>query len=236
VKIKSLALSLLFWVASLALVLWVVRCPPEQLIFSSSLCILTPLAAMVLPTFSGGHIVISGQKSESRPDAIALLLLPSLGLSIRALGPAHVIDSQIALTYAAGIAVAWSVLSYYVGTYFVGDSIPTLGKLFTFAILFFVGLSYGYGTVFFTDTIADRVTSKITEVTVLKKYIGAGKGHTPYLVLGPTVAQSEESDESVSLEVYEGAVVGQKICRVEHPGSIGLKWYEILSCESSLQA
>lgn len=228
-KIGSLALSAIFWIASVLLTLWIVRCPSDQLVFSASLCALSPVLALILTRLSGGRIVISGQRNETRPDAIALLFLPSLGLAIRALGPIHIINWQAALICAAVIGVVWSGLAYFSGTF--GRQ---RGRLIITSVLFLTGLAYGYGVVCLIDTIADSAPPKITEVTVLKKYIGAGRGHTPYLVLAPSTVNPEGGDEAVSQQVYQGATVGQKVCLVERPGAIGLEWYEILTCERKL--
>jgi hypothetical protein len=228
-KMGSLALGAIFWIASLLLTLWIVRCPSDQLILSASLCALSPVFALILTKLSGGRIVISGRRTETRPDAIALLFLPSLGLAIRALGPIHIINWQAALICAAVIGIVWSGLAYFSGTF--GRQ---RGKLIITGELLLIGLAYGYGVVCLIDTIADNAPPKITEVTVLNKYVGAGRGHTPYLVLAPSTVNPEGGDEAVSQQVYQSATVEQKVCLVEHPGAIGLEWYEILTCERKL--
>lgn len=230
-RMGSLALSLIFWIVSVILVVWVVNCPPDQLILSASLCAIAPVLALVLAKLSHGLIVISGQKSEQRPDVFPLWLLPSVGLVIPALGPMHIINWQIAFICAGGIAVAWSSLAFGMATFS-----REWGKVGSFVILFLVGLAYGYGVVCLANTVIDRKTLRVTEVTVIRKYIRGGKDHTRYLALGPSVVSPKGGDESVSLEIYEKAVVSQKVCLVEHPGSLGLKWYEILLCESTLPA
>jgi hypothetical protein len=185
--------------------------------------------ALILTWLSDGRIVISGQRTETRPDAIALLFLPSLGLAIRALGPIHIINWQAALIYAAVIGVVWSGLAYFSRTF--GRQ---RGKLIITSVLFLIGLAYGYGVVCLIDTLADSAPPKITEVIVLNKYVGAGRGHTPYLVLVPSPVNPEGGDKAVSQDVYQSATVGQKVCLVERPGAIGLEWYEILTCERKL--
>ncbi len=227
-KFGSLGFSLIFWAIGIALAVWIARCSANQLIISAGLCAVIPLFAMTLAALSAGRIVISGQKSEQRPDAIGMLMLPSLGLCIRALGPVHLIDWQLCLTYAGGIAIVWSSLAYFAGTFS-----KYRGRFVTFAFLFLVGLAYGYGAVCLMNSIFDRESAQTHEVLVKDKYIGSGKGHTPYLVLAPSTVNKDGGDESVAREVYDSAVANQKVCLVEHPGYIRLRWYEILLCQNA---
>ncbi len=225
-KLWSLALSVLFWGAAVALILWVVRCPANQLAFSASVCAVVPLLALVIVKVSRGGIVISGERSETKPDAVALLIFPGLGLAIRALGPIHIISWLVALAWAGGLALVWICLAYWAGAF-----AATRRKIATFSTLLFIGLAYGYGAICLADIVPAQGTMKIEKVAVLRKYIGAGRGHQPYLDLSSSPLKPKGGDESVTLKTYNGVQPNQSICIVEHPGAIGITWYEVEPCE-----
>lgn len=224
-KARSLIWTALFWVAALSLTFWVTQSPRGQLALSAALCALTPLLAMITVKLSGGHVVISGDRSETRPDASALLMLPSLALAIAALGTRHIIDWRVILADAAAIAVIWTSLAYWAEAFRTARSRITI-----FIFLSLVGVAYGYGVLHAMDTIPDQGQPKVEQVMVLRKYIGAGRGHTPYLVLSPWSLNRGGGDESVSAATYEKADVNQKVCVFEYPGFIDLAWYEVESC------
>ena len=184
--------------------------------------VLAPLPAWLIFRWGNGLVLWLG-KDKVRPQVGLLSVIPGVALGISAGIHNRLYDPWILAGACALLGIALGV-----SWFFTHEQTPT-GR--TYAIIAGAAVALSVFGLISTGNIAlDQSVPKITQVQTLEKRVSHGKSTSYYLTLsGWSRHAGDEFD--VDYDLYDAIAVGDPVCVTDHPGAIGLPWYQLGLCK-----
>jgi hypothetical protein len=214
---------------------WSMSIIAAVLIFAPGLPEWSPLLACLVPCLllvmiaTGKYPLIAGKKGDGGLQQ-AVITVPLL-ISIYALVRYDLVDWQRALVGAIIVGIAFSAALWWASR--STTSVVVREKyLAKWTWLFFavIGTSLGWGALVMIDCATDRAEAAPLASKVVSKYVSSGRNTSYHLeITGPFEAIGGH-DVRVSRRFYDTQAIGATVCVWVHPGTLGLRWYDVGRC------
>ena len=209
--------------AAIVACLWCFIYPTPYKILMSLLLALPFLAFGIAWRFKG-LVKLADNKKTAYPSIILTVMLPSLGLLIRAL-----IDYDLylyspllkpALLILIVVSLAWFTLCK--------DAINLTANK-TGVIITLIGLTacYAYGATVFINGYYDNSKAQVFSVQVKDKHISSGKHTTYYLTVEQWGRYNNDEDLSVSKKLYQSINVSDTVHVYLQQGKLNVPWFYV---------
>jgi hypothetical protein len=164
------------------------------------------------------------KRNDTHPDLTAVLMMPGLLLTARALTDAHTFEwlGILMLAFGGGLALSGAALR----------ADPWFRQQRWTAILTCVfTLAYGFGAGFEIDVLADSTKPSIYPTQVLGKRVSRGSKSTTYhLRVGPWGPITGDYEIGVSAARYGATRTGDTVCIYVGKGALQVPWYQVRDC------
>jgi hypothetical protein len=181
-----------------------------------------PWATMALAGASRGLYTLNDHKSDARAGVGTAFFMPGLVLFLRGIMDVQLLDwTNIHLAAVAGGALF---------TVAAAQADQKLAKNFTIAIVFLIGLAWGYGSAIAFNAVFDTAAPQRFETRVISAHYTSGKGAHPEFELEPWGPQRERATVPVSAVLYRTVRVGGTVCVDLRPGALQARWYRVTLC------
>jgi hypothetical protein len=183
-----------------------------------------PLAAMALLVSGRGRYAVQELRGDARPSLDVVLVLPGMVLMVRALTDYDVVDLQPLL--------AWTALASILIAALLALSDPALRRRwFHPAVMLLLMAPYPAGALTAANALLDRAPAEVFRVAVVGKRITSGKRKSCELRLAAWGPREEEENVEVGRALYREVEVGDTVCVQLRPGALGVRWFQVKSCE-----
>jgi hypothetical protein len=182
-----------------------------------------PWLTLLLVKYFRPDLSINGSRAS---DMTIGLLMPSLGLALRALADCTPLN-WLGPTIMTVVGTAMLTL----GAAYVIDGRK---KWVTLLLLALLCTSYGYGAGMEIDSRWNTTVREVHAVKVLSKRISNGKGHTPYFTVGSWGSRLQPTEITAPSGMYWRVNVGDVVCINEYAGTLNVGWYRLTSCDSTV--
>jgi hypothetical protein len=213
----GIAAALGFWLGGAALHL------PSAIVLA-----LLPAALIYLIEHDPVVYAIAKQRGDPRTDLSVAFIACGAGLLIGN-HDIHFVGTQMLLECAVLVALLCCA-----GVFTAARQNPRFWSTML-GTLFVAGL-YGWGLVAAVDSVPDKSAPAYYETMVANKYESHGRGTSYHLVLAPWGPSRAPDDVTVPDTIYDGALIGGRVCLEAHPGLLYLPWYRIVACDDSSQS
>lgn len=178
-----------------------------------------PLAAAAL-FWHRGLLCFDDSSNSARPAVTAALLLPPLGLLLRALFDFELLAYQPLAPYAAGISLLMTT-ALVLGS---PQQLAASGRrvLLTGGIM---AVLYGAAAVVIVNCAFDASSPRVYAVPVLGKQLSGGQTTTYYLLVGPWGARAQPENVEVTKDLYEQTAAADTVRIYQRPGRLGAAWF-----------
>ncbi|MDO7850460.1 hypothetical protein [Hymenobacter convexus] len=188
-------------------------------------CLLVPVLAAVALWLLPRTLRIDEKRNSGHPAVLIAVLVPCLGLLIRALFDYELV-SHAPLWPRVGTAATGAALVLAIGSrkfLFRAGSMVSVGlHIGVLAVL------YGYGATSTLNAVYDPAEAVLFTPQVVGKHYNSGKQNTYYLKLSPWGPVATTEDVTVSKAIYQQTVEGQKITVALRPGRLGVPWFAVV--------
>jgi len=182
-----------------------------------------PFVAVVVQIGNPKLYALFALRNQAQARLTEPFLLPGFSLMWWAIAGTHLVDWRAAL----GLAVI-SALSMG-GVAIVADPALRQRKGAAILVMLLMG-SYGYGAGVVGDAVTDTSMPQTFHVAVLGKHIVTGRHRSYEIKLAPWGPIQDAGDVSVNWSLYQQVNQGSVVCTNLRPGSIGIAWYNVTSC------
>jgi hypothetical protein len=164
-----------------------------------------------------------GNRNDGHPDFSAILMLPGLALTMRAMELRTLDWRPLVMLACAGSLIL-------TGAALKAD--PWLRqKRWTAVLLGIFACTYGYGAGLEINVLADSAAPSAYTTVVLGKHASHGSKSTIwYLNLAPWGPIRKAGDVSVSAARYRATRTGATLCMYLGAGAFGIPWYQVRDC------
>jgi len=184
--------------------------------------------AMVIPLiailffFKEQEVVnlVETQKRSAYPALTFALIMPALGLFIRALLQYDLLDYNKCVT---PVAILFAVFAFLF-IVFIRKSKNKVTNVF--AGLFFAAI-YSYSAIVSANGLLDNSQPTAYTAKVLDQHISSGKSTTYYLTLSAWGPKAAGHDESVARSLYNEVKTGDVVTVYVKKGTFNIPWYFI---------
>jgi hypothetical protein len=187
--------------------------------------LLFPLLLILVVYFYRGLITLNDRKSRIYPSLTLAIIMPSLGLALRAL-----LDISL-LAYSPLIPAILGFTLIPLLLILGGVEKTSYTKKADYAILvIFAGLfsAYGWGAAVMVNCLYDTASpATLYEAEVLEKRSSGGKRTTYYLKLSAWGPRTEPEDVTVDRELYGETTPGDVMQVWMKPGLLQAPWYVV---------
>ena len=196
---------------------------PQPYLLAVGTCVLLPWLVVAMVARDGAVYRLNQKQNDAGANLLPAMMLPGFALLLRALMDISVLDWQkllwfmVAATAACG-AIMWSL---------VRELRKSLAAVSLLALLV---APYAYGTLDLANARFDRREPVPYAAQVLDQHVTTGKTTTYNLTLSPWGPRPEAGDAEVTKAFYHSVSKGERVCVYLHPGSLGVRWFEVWDC------
>jgi len=188
------------------------------------ICLAMPWFAILVCWQSKGLIsLISIDRNVSGGNLTSLLLVPALGLLLRALTSSNLLDWTDGIYRSLIFSVPLLIL--------IGATTHWFSKaLKVFLTALVIAVLYGYGAVVTSNQLLDHAQPSQQSLTILGRHETHGKGAAGYFTVPSWGKHPSANDIKVGWDMYYSHAVGELVCMQIHPGTFYIQWFSLVDC------
>ncbi len=210
-RLSVLSVITAIWVA-------IVPAPYELAIYTN---IIIPLMALLIARLYNKYCRIDTQLSLNTPTVYYIILLPSLGLTIRSIKEYDLLNYFMTLPYIFGFTILLlCILLIGNREYKFQPSTVYLNVILSYLFL----LGYSYGTITSLNILLDNSIPQVFHPTILSKDFGSAKT-SPKLMLSAWGPKTEENSITISRKRFRDSEEQEKVTLYYFTGRFKIPWY-----------